>query len=71
MRISCTLDLRGLVDWHILFMPTFFLHVELDVMLTGFFSNSPILNRLRGTSRAPSRKSQNMKCVPSTVVVSS
>ena len=38
-------------------------------MLTDFLLNSPILNRPRGTNRALSRKSQNMTCVPSTVLL--
>lgn len=53
------------------FMPSFsssLMHVELDAMLTNFLLNSPTSNRLRGTSRALNRKSQNMTCVPSTVV---
>ncbi len=53
-------------------MSSFFLsliHVGLDVVLTNFFLNSPISNRPRGTSRALSRKSRNMTCVPSTVVL--
>jgi hypothetical protein len=37
-------------------------------MLTNFFF-SPILNRPLGTSRALSRKKQNMTCVPSTIVL--
>jgi hypothetical protein len=50
------------------FVPSL-IHVELDVTLTYFFLNSPISNRPRGTSRALSRKSQNMTYVPSTVVL--
>ena len=45
------------------------IRVELDVVLINFFLNSPISNRPRGTSRALSRKSLNMTCVPSTVVL--
>ncbi len=43
--------------------------LNFDVVLTNFLLNSPISNRPRGTSRALSRKSQNMTCVPSTVVL--
>ena len=43
------------------------IHVELDV--DQFVLNSPISSKRRGTSRALSRKSQNMTCVPSTVVL--
>jgi hypothetical protein len=45
------------------------IHVEIVVMLTNFFSNSPMSNRPRGTSRVLSRKSQNMTCVPLIVVL--
>jgi hypothetical protein len=67
MRITCAHD-EWLVYVYVLFFPLL-IHVELDVMLTNFFLNSPILNRPRGTSRALSRKKQNMTCVPSTVVL--
>ena len=64
MRISCAHD-RRLVLLTGTFMPPFSLHVELDVTLTESFLNSPTLNRPRVTSRALSRKSLNMTCVPS------
>jgi hypothetical protein len=71
MRITCAHD-EWLVSLTSMFISSFFPvidTVELDVMLTISFFNSPISNRPRETSRALSRKSQNMTCVPSTVVL--
>src|SRR5260370_22703855 len=43
--------------------------LNFDIVLTNFLLNSPISNRLHGTSRVLSRKSQNMTCVSLTIVL--